>query len=62
MTKDRPASREALPGTPEENLYVHLGEVVIATDVIDSVYDRRRTRTIILLLAFSVGLMMTPPR
>jgi multidrug resistance protein len=31
----------------------------MATDVIDSAYSRRRTRTIILLLAFSVGLMMT---
>ena len=27
--------------------------------MIDSLYDARRTRTIILLLAFSVGLMMT---
>lgn len=59
MTQDRPAPREGLPGTPEENRYAHLGELVIATAMIDTVYDRRRTRTIILLLAFSVGLMMT---
>ena len=49
----------ASPGTPEGDRYAHLGDVVLATDVIDSLYDAGRTRTIILLLAFSVGLMMT---
>jgi DHA1 family tetracycline resistance protein-like MFS transporter len=44
---------------PGKSPYPHLGEVVFATDVIDATLDARRTRTIILLLAFSVGLMMT---
>lgn len=39
--------------------YPHLGEVVIATQVIDSRVSPRRVRTIILLLAASVALMMT---
>lgn len=43
----------------ENTSYPHLGQVVVATQVIDSALDARRTRNIILLLAASVGLMMT---
>ena len=59
MRADRPAPREPVAGQGADDPYAHLGAVVFATDVIDSAYDRRRTRTIILRLAFSVGLMMT---
>jgi multidrug resistance protein len=39
--------------------YPQLGEIISATDVIDTRMDLRRIRTIILLLAASVALMMT---
>jgi multidrug resistance protein len=45
---------ESTPGS-----HPHLGEVVIATEVLDSRLDPRRIRTIISLLAASVALMMT---
>ena len=59
MSAEKPVSGEPGTGEAGQNPYAHLGTLVMATDVIDSAYSRRRTRTIILLLAFSVGLMMT---
>lgn len=42
-----------------DKVHPHLGQVVIATQVLTSVPDPRRARNIILLLAASVGMMMT---
>ena len=45
--------------TPSEKAHAHLGEVVVATEVIESTLSAARIRNIILLLAASVALMMT---
>lgn len=65
MSAEPPARMDESPSTGRSSAesvrdpYPHLGEVVIATQVLDSAVDARRIRTIVLLLAASVGLMMT---
>jgi multidrug resistance protein len=55
VSAERPTNTDDPASTPHR----HLGEVVIADQVIESALGPRQTRTIILLLAASVGLMMT---
>jgi multidrug resistance protein len=43
----------------DDSAYSHMGKVVVATQVITSGIDPRRARKVILLLAVSMGLLMT---